>query len=153
MKEKIPIGNWIRQVLQEQGRFIVWLAPKVYCRYNTLCNNIKQDNLDVDLLLRISKKLKHDFFLHYSDFLKEHCPSVVIGTNILEKEEIFIGNIIYEKLKEQEHSIAWLSKNVPCKHSALCRILKRNQIDATLLFHISKALEYDFFIHYSNLLK
>jgi predicted transcriptional regulator len=153
MEEGIPIGDLIRQVLKEQGHFIVWLAPKVHCRYNTLCNNLKQADLDADLLLRISKKLKHDFFAHYSVVLKEHCPSVVRKTNISENEKIFIGNMICKKLKEQERSIAWLSKNAPCKHSALCKILKRNQIDATLLFHISKALEYDFFIHYSNLLK
>jgi len=153
MEEKVPIGELICQELKEQERSIAWLAKKVYYRYNTLCDILKRGSLDTDLLLRISKTLQYDFFAHYSVFLEERCTLIVKEANVVEKEKILIGNRIYQKLEEQDRSIAWLAKKAPHKYSALCKILKQNHIDTMLLLRISNALKYDFFIHYSAFLK
>jgi len=69
------------------------------------------------------------------------------------KENLPIGKLIRQELKEQERSIAWLAKKVFYTHSALCKILKRDHIDTALLSDISKVLKYDFFAHYSDTLK
>ena len=153
MEKQISIGNLIFHELKEQERSIAWLAQKVYCSHHTMCDILKRDYLDTDLLLRISKSLKYDFFTHYSAFLKERCLLIDIETNIVEKEKIVIGNLIHKKLEEQERSVAWLALKVRRKYSALSKILKRDYIDTTLLFHISDVLKYDFFAHYSASLK
>ena len=154
MEEKIPIGDSIYQKLKEEERSIAWLSGKVYCSHNTLCDILKRDHLvNTDLLLRISKILKHDFFAYYSAFLEEQCLSVVRETNIEEKKEILIGNLIHEKLEEEKRSVAWLARKVHPKYDTFYKILKQDHIDTMLLLHISNILKYDFFVHYSALLK
>jgi hypothetical protein len=66
------------------------------------------------------------------------------------KTEIHIGKSINEKLKEEGRSKTWLAKQVNCDHSSLCKSLKKTHIDTELLFHISLALNYDFFALYST---
>lgn len=71
----------------------------------------------------------------------------------MKKENVPIGKLILQELKRQEYSIAWLSKKVYCRYGTLCKALKRNHLNTALLSDISKALKYDFFAHYSALLK
>jgi hypothetical protein len=68
----------------------------------------------------------------------------------MEKKEIDIGKLIQGKLKEQDRSKAWLAKKVSYDASSFCKLLNRNHIDTELLLLISKALDYDFFRHYSS---
>jgi len=69
-------------------------------------------------------------------------------------EKIHIGELILQKLKEKERSIAWLAHKVGCDDSNLSKILKNSRyIYDELLFRIAVALEEDFFAHYSRRLK
>lgn len=67
-------------------------------------------------------------------------------------KKIPIGEIIKEKLKDNDRSMSWLAKKVDCERSNFCKKLKRNDISVELLFRISETLQEDFFGHCSKLL-
>jgi lambda repressor-like predicted transcriptional regulator len=61
-----------------------------------------------------------------------------------------IGNLIKEKLKENDRSIAWLAKKTGYTRSNIYKALKLKYIHSELIDRISEALEYDFFTFYSE---
>ena len=62
-----------------------------------------------------------------------------------------IGELILQKLKEKERSIAWLSRQVGCDAANLGRQLKNSRhLHFDLLFRISKALEENLFAYYAE---
>jgi hypothetical protein len=61
-----------------------------------------------------------------------------------------IGNIIIQKLKEKDLTIAWLARQVHCNESNFYKKLKNNDISKELLFGISDVLLFDFFVYYSE---
>ena len=63
--------------------------------------------------------------------------------------EIHIGNIIKQKLRQQERSNAWLARKLFMDSSNVSKMLKRQYIDTELLLRISIILEEDFFVYYS----
>jgi len=72
----------------------------------------------------------------------------------MRKNEIDIGKLILQKLKEKKRSVAWLAGEMGCDDSNLGKTLKNNRyIYSDLLFRISILLEEDFFAHYSQELK
>jgi len=156
MKENLPIGNLIRQELKRQDSSIAWLARKVDYPPGRMYKILKRDHLDTALIYNISKVLEYDFFAHYSAFLRDQLPDTIIGTpanEVIEQENLLIGALIHQKLKERDHSTAWLSRKIYCSQSTLGKIWEREHIDAALLWDISKVLRYDFFAHYSAWLK
>lgn len=66
----IHVGGLIRSKLTRQNKTVVWLADQLtICRPN--CYRIlRAKSIDTDLLMRISKVMKHDFFAEYSKQLK-----------------------------------------------------------------------------------
>jgi len=65
-----------------------------------------------------------------------------------------ICNLILQKLKEEERSIAWLARQVGCDKDNLCKRLKNNNdLLPDLLFRISETLKEDFFACYSERLQ
>ena len=69
-------------------------------------------------------------------------------------DEIHIGRLIVQKLKEKERPVAWLARQVNCDDANLGRLLKNSQyIHTELLLRISIALEEDFFVYYSQKIK
>ena len=65
-----------------------------------------------------------------------------------------ICNLILQKLKEEERSIAWIARKVGCDKDNLCKMLKNNHdILPDLLFSISETLKEDFFACYSQKLQ
>jgi len=69
-------------------------------------------------------------------------------------EDIHIGKLIVEKLKEKERTVAWLARQVHCDDANLGRVLKNSQhIHSELLLRISIALDEDFFAHYSEIVR
>lgn len=66
------------------------------------------------------------------------------------ESEIHIGNLIKEKLRQQERSNAWLARKLFMDSSNVSKMLKRSYIDTDLLLRISLILEEDFFLYYSN---
>ena len=66
------------------------------------------------------------------------------------EEELHIGNVIKEVLKEKDIKMAWLARKVSCEESNFCKKLKNNVITKELLYSISNVLRVDFFAYYSN---
>ena len=67
---------------------------------------------------------------------------------------IYIGELILQKLKEKERTIFWLAQKVHTDNSNLSKTLKSSRyIYLDLLMSISIALEEDFFAYYSEELK
>jgi hypothetical protein len=62
--------------------------------------------------------------------------------------ELDIGKLILQKLKEKERSIAWLAKKIPCDRSNLYKMLRNPHIPFDRLSRISKILDYNFFRYY-----
>jgi hypothetical protein len=70
---------------------------------------------------------------------------------IMNNYNIDIGEIILLKLKEKDRTISWLAKKVGYDKSNLSKILKNSRyIYYELTYHISVALEEDFFIYGSK---
>ena len=67
----IPIGRLIQEKLKEQNRTVVWLSQQMPCRRENLYKIFRKDNIDTEVLLRISQILHYDFFRYYSQCLKE----------------------------------------------------------------------------------
>lgn len=59
----------LERELKAQGRSVSWLAEKLCCSRTNAYKIIKKQNIDIELLLRISKILQHDFFRQISDSL------------------------------------------------------------------------------------
>ena len=60
-------------------------------------------------------------------------------------EDLNIGALILQKLKENGQAVSWLAEKVNSDRSNFYRILKRKHIDSQLLMDISQALNFDFF--------
>jgi len=59
-------------------------------------------------------------------------------------QNIHIGRVIEEKLKEKSMTVTELADNINCVRTNVHDIFKRKSIDTELLIAISKALDYDF---------
>lgn len=64
-------------------------------------------------------------------------------------EEIHIGTLIWEKLKEDGRTASWLAKQIHCTRPNIYKIFEKANIDAIQLLQICVVLEFDFFTHYS----
>lgn len=63
-----------------------------------------------------------------------------------------IGKLIKAELKQQGRTNVWLAKQLSCNPRTISKIFQKQHIDTYQLFQISKALNYDFFKIYSDLL-
>lgn len=62
-----------------------------------------------------------------------------------------IGELIRAELHRQGRSNAWLAQQLACHPRTIGKIFQKDIIDTRQLLIISKALQYDFFKHYSDL--
>ena len=69
----------------------------------------------------------------------------------MNSNEIDIGTLILQKLKEENLSVAWLVGKVGKDPSNLRKTLKKNSMNTELLRRIAKALKYSFFQYYEAL--
>ena len=60
-KSQIHIGNMIRSELIRQGRKMSWFAEQINCDRSNAYKILKRGNVDVELLIRISEVLNHNF--------------------------------------------------------------------------------------------
>jgi len=70
METKIHIGKIIREHLKKEGRTQKWLADKVNLEDGNFRKKLKNNTVDIELLLKISDILKKDFFAYYSNVVK-----------------------------------------------------------------------------------
>ncbi len=61
----IFIGKLIRDELKEQQKSVVWLSSELGCNRTNVYKIFNRKSIDVELLLRISKALKRNFFEPY----------------------------------------------------------------------------------------
>ncbi|MBQ8100602.1 MAG: XRE family transcriptional regulator [Paludibacteraceae bacterium] len=64
--EEIHIGHIIQTELRRQGRSVTWFARQIPCDRTNVYDIFRRDNIDIRLLLRISRILNHDFFSYLS---------------------------------------------------------------------------------------
>lgn len=67
------------------------------------------------------------------------------------KEEIHIGQMIRTKLKEKDCSVIWLAEEIHCSPANIYKIMRNPTINVEHLLHISKALNYNFFCYYCDM--
>jgi hypothetical protein len=72
MKDEINIGQLIRNKLKADGRSVSWLAKQIYCNRSSLYRVFKQNSIDTDLLMRISKALHYNFFESISSYCQDN---------------------------------------------------------------------------------
>ena len=66
-KEKIHIGNLIRNKMIDEGRSVSWLAQKIHCKRDNIYKIFQRESIDTAQLLRISNVMKTNFFTYLSD--------------------------------------------------------------------------------------
>lgn len=59
--EEIHIGQMIRAELKAQGRTVVWFAEAIHRDRSDVHKMFKRASIDLDMLIRISRILNHDF--------------------------------------------------------------------------------------------
>ena len=60
------IGQLIEQKFRESGHTVTWFASKLCCTRANVYKIISKENIDVHLLMRISRILHYDFFVEIS---------------------------------------------------------------------------------------
>lgn len=65
------IGQRIKDVMEEQGRSVIWLAKQITCERTNVYNIFSRKDINTNLLERISLVLNHDFFKELSDEFKK----------------------------------------------------------------------------------
>ena len=104
----------------------------------------KKEHIDTELLLKISIILDYNFFLHYYIFF-DYPKSTII------KEDVPIGELIRKRLKKEEREITWFARKLSYEPANIYKIFQKQHFDTELLLEISILLNYNFFIHYSDL--
>lgn len=60
------IGQLIEQKFRESGHTVTWFASKLCCTRSNVYKIFNKENIDVYLLMRISRILNYDFFVEIS---------------------------------------------------------------------------------------
>ena len=71
MNGTIEIGNIVKEKLKEKDLKIAWLARQVHCDESNFCKKLKNNDINNDLLYRISEILHEDFFAYFSNELNK----------------------------------------------------------------------------------
>ena len=58
---EIHIGHLIKEVFDRQGRRATWLAAELNCNRSNVYCIFQRDNIDVEMLIKISQALDHNF--------------------------------------------------------------------------------------------
>ena len=144
MKEKTHIGELIRKKLEKEEREATWFARKLHYHPKSVYRIFKKQHINTKLLLNISIILNHDFFMYYSTFFD--CQ---MNTGM--KENTSIGELIHEKLKEEEREVEWFARKLHYDPTNIYKIFQKQHFDTELLLDISILLNYNFFMYYSDL--
>ncbi len=65
------IGILIKEELDRQERGVTWFARKLSCHRSNVYNIISRDNIDLELLVRISHVLNHNFLKDLSESVEQ----------------------------------------------------------------------------------
>ena len=70
--KELSIGSRVREELRIQGRTVSWLARQLCMERTSLYYTFRQNSIDVELLLRISFFLNHNFLQDISDVYRKY---------------------------------------------------------------------------------
>ncbi|MBO5251429.1 MAG: XRE family transcriptional regulator [Bacteroidaceae bacterium] len=70
------IGTLIKEELKNQDRTASWLAAKLSCNRANVYNIFSRENIDIQLLIRISKILKRNFFKAIYEEIEDNINNV-----------------------------------------------------------------------------
>lgn len=76
------VGDTIKKFLKEEGRSEVWLAKSVHCDPGNFNRTLKKESLDIDLLRRISIRLKHNFCAEYAHYVEKQIQAEIKADTI-----------------------------------------------------------------------
>lgn len=68
-KTDIHIGKLIYSYLKQHGQSVSFLARELGCKREQCYRIFAKKSIDTDLLLRISKILRHNFFDYYTTYV------------------------------------------------------------------------------------
>ncbi len=68
------VGQLIEQRFREQGHTVTWFANQLCCTRANVYKIFSKENIDVHLLIRISRILHYDFFAAISQQQTESIP-------------------------------------------------------------------------------
>ena len=58
---EIHIGEMIKAEFRRQGRTVKWLTEQLHCNRSNVYNIFARQNIDVEMLILISRVLGHNF--------------------------------------------------------------------------------------------
>lgn len=67
-----PIGILIKEELERQERTVTWFAKKLNCHRVNVYDIFKRDNIDIKLLIQISKVLNKNFIRVLADLYDDY---------------------------------------------------------------------------------
>lgn len=59
---EIHIGQLIKDEFDRQGRRATWLAAELNCNRSNVYSIFQRENIDIEMLIKISAALQHNFF-------------------------------------------------------------------------------------------
>lgn len=71
----VHVGQLIERTLHDQGRTVTWFAAQLCCTRPNIYKIFRKENIDLNLLWRISVILRHDFFYELSSRLHTEVES------------------------------------------------------------------------------
>lgn len=75
------IGSCIKQHLHDKGLSGAWLATRLGCDRTNIYKLFRKQSIDTSLLLRISIIVDNDFFVLFSERLRESIDSFTASQN------------------------------------------------------------------------
>lgn len=67
----IHIGHLIKTEFDRQGRRAMWLAAELNCNRSNVYSIFQRENIDIAMLIKISKVLQHNFFQDIANLIDE----------------------------------------------------------------------------------
>lgn len=62
---------------------------------------------------------------------------------------IHIGHIIQARLKADQRSVGWLSREIGCTRNHVYKLFNKPSLDSDLILRISNAMNFNFFQYYT----
>jgi len=91
--DRIQIGKLIKEQVDRSGLSVEKFANLIPCKRDNIYDIFLRERIDTDLLLKISKILKFDFFKVYSGQIANEMMTQIHITINISNEEIEKGNI------------------------------------------------------------
>ena len=70
----LHIGKMVHDELRAQRRSVSWLAGEIHCNRSNAYKILERSNIDIELLVRISTALNHNFFADIAAYMQDVIP-------------------------------------------------------------------------------